>query len=917
MSVVRKRKLIEVSLPLKAINLASAREKSIRYGHPSTLHPWWARRPLAACRAVLFAQLVDDPSSHPEKFPSEDDVIDERKRLHKIIEDLVSDKANDEIILAAVRKEIWESCNGDPPLIMDPFAGSGSIPLEAQRLGLEARATDLNPVAVLISKALIEIPPRWAGRPPVFPGAADSQKGTWNGAKGLAEDVRRYGGWLRDEAKKRIGHFYPSVGMPDGAQATVIAWIWARIVLCPNPACSIHMPLVRSWWLGKKRGREAYLVPRVVNGKVKYSIGTDDQNLPQRGTDGTIRRNSVLCIGCGSPASLSYVREEGNAGRLGVQLLAIAAEGPGRRVYLPPSDDHVAAANVPKPDHLPEGDLANDPRNLWCVGYGFKAVVDLFTNRQLVALTTLCDLVKVVGSRVEVDCRNRGMRPVEATAYATAISTYLAMAVSRQADYSSSITTWMPDPKNEGLRNTFARQAIPMAWDFAEVNIFSSSSGNWDFMVRGITRVLDSLSVGPAGSADQGDARYIEKPVGTVLSTDPPYYDNVSYAALSDFFYIWLRRTLRSSYPNLFSTVVTPKEDELIADPIRHGGRENAAEFFRVRYQEIFTWLRRNARSDLPITVYYAYKQSEITDSGESSTGWDALLDGMLRAGWTVQATWPIRTERSGRMRDIGSNALASSIVLACRPRSIATGRTDRSRFVAELRRELPDALRSMQEESIAPVDLAQAAIGPGVAIFSKYAGVVEPDGSAMSVRTALALINQVLAEVLTEHDGELDADSRFALKWFEQHGWEKGKYGDAETIAKAYNTSVPRLKRAGIFSAQAGSAQLIAPEDLLTTYGSAGERQISWWRIVLQIVHNLEDRGVEAAAGFMAEVKPQIQDLYIVKELAYSLFAICERKRWSRSALRFNNLVASWSDLDDLARTIASLNVGGEGDLG
>ena len=552
---VTKRKLIEVALPLEAINKESAREKSIRHGHPSTLHLWWARRPLAACRAVLFAQLVDDPSAHPDRFPTEEEQAKERRRLFDLIEKLVKwENSNDERLLKAAYEEIARCFDGKPPAILDPFAGGGSIPLEAQRLGLEAHASDLNPVAVLINKALIEIPPKFAGRPPVFPGVAESRLGDWPRATGLAEDVRQYGQWMRDEAEKRIGHLYPKAKLPDGSEANVIAWIWARTVTCPNPACGIRMPLVRSWWLGKKKGKEAYVVPKVFNGRVEFTIGHDLKTAPTKDNDGTVTRNGAVCVACGSAASLSYVRAEGKAKRMRAQLMAIATEGNRRRTYLPPNLEHEQAANVPTPDDLPDTEIPYNPRYLTTPNYGMTRHADLFTPRQLTALTTFSDLVKDAREKIVVDALAAGLPEgdrleaggTHAAAYADAVATYLGQAVSRVSSTNSRLCRWRPDPAKESVNDTFARQALSMTWDFAEGNPYVAGPPALDWSVDWVARALSRVPAGE-GVADQASAdtrSYSE----LLVSTDPPYYDNVGYADLSDFFYVWLRRSLRGSY---------------------------------------------------------------------------------------------------------------------------------------------------------------------------------------------------------------------------------------------------------------------------------------------------------------------------------------------------------------------------------
>jgi putative DNA methylase len=897
--------LIEVAMPLEAINRESAREKSIRHGHPSTLHLWWARRPLAACRAVLFAQLVDDPSSHPDRFPDEASQTAERMRLFDIIERLVVwENGNDEALLKEARSEIWASCDGKPPPILDPFAGGGSIPLEAQRLGLKAHASDLNPVAVLINKALIEIPPKWAGRPPVFPGASE-EKAFWPGTTGLAEDVRRYGNWMREEAEKRIGHIYPKAKLTDGSEATVIAWIWARTVKCPNPGCSVTIPLARSWWLGKKRAKEAYVVPSVVGGDVTFTIGHDPAMAPTPGHDGTVSRNGVVCVACGDHVPLSYVRTEGKAGRMSVRLLAIAAEGDRQRIYLPPNQEHISVADVALPADVPDTDLPEQALGFRVQGYGMTKHRDLFTNRQLVALTTLSDLVTEARERVRTDTISAGMQPEEPAdrveRYVEAVTTYLALAVSRLSSTNSALCRWNSHPSKESVSDTFARQALAMVWDYAEGNPFMQGPCDLSWSVTWVSRVLDSLVTTVGGDVAQDDAAKIDFS-GCLVSTDPPYYDNVGYADLSDFFYAWLRRSLLDVYPRLFGTLLTPKADELVADPFRHGAADRAERFFEDGFVQVFDRVRKGTVADYPITIFYAYKQAESDDHGKSSTGWETFLDGLLRSGWAITGTWPIRTERGGRMRDIESNALASSVILACRPRPASAPTVDRRGLIATLRNELPKALKDLQQGSVAPVDLAQAAIGPGMAVFSRYAHVAEPDGSSMDVSTALKLINRILDEIQAELEGDLDSDSRFALKWFEEFGWDEGDNRHVEGYARRFNTSAAGLERAGIFRARAGKAWLIPTDQLPTNYNPASDERISVWEIVLHLVKRMEEQGIDAAGRFMAQARGYI-DLDAAKELAYLLYMICDRRKWAHQALRFNNLVTSWLDLDHVAR--------------
>ncbi len=927
-----KRKLIEVALPLEAINRESAREKSIRHGHPSTLHLWWARRPLATARAVLFAQLVDDPSSHPDQFPTEEDQQVERERLHGIIERLVVwENINDERLLAEAHEEILRSTDGNPPPILDPFAGGGTIPLEAQRLGLEAHASDLNPVAVLINKALIEIPPMFANRPPVFPGLAETEMAGWRGAAGLSADVRAYGEWMRDEAKKRIGKHYPAAELPDGSTAPVIAWIWARTVTCPNPACGIDMPLVRSWWLGKKKGKESYVIPRVVadperpSGKrIQYRIGHDLDASPSQ-DDGTVGRKGGRCVACATTVPLSYIRAEGREGRIGRQMLATVAEGKRRRIYLAPMDDQMSASQIAAPDQVPSGSLGHYPRDIKAPIYGLTEWADLFTNRQLLALTTFSDLVSDARTRICQDAQAAGTQlgarladgGTEAAAYADAVVTYLGMVVSRLADLGNALCGW--EPNAECPRHLFARQAIPMVWDFGEGNPFSNSSGSWQTLLTGTERACASPAFSRPGSsvayAQQADCRDALHE-GMLISTDPPYYDNIGYSDLSDFFYVWLRQSLREIHPDLLDTMLVPKAEELVANPYRHDGQEGAKSFFERGFREIFTSARKDSLADYPITVYYAFKQSASSEDGDASTGWETLLDGMISAGWSITATWPVRSEASNRMLGQGRNALASSIVLALRPRPADAPITDRRGLIAALQGELPAALRELQQGAIAPVDLPQAAIGPGMAIFSRYVSVIEADGSPMTVRAALARINEILDQVLNEQEGDFDAVTRFAIAWYRQQGYETGKFGDANNIANARNTTVEALDRGGILTSAAGKVTLLSPSSLADGYDAASDEQISVWEVLHHMIAALERGGITEAAQLLAMAGSRRDtpvDADLVKELAFLLFSIAEKKGWTQNALAFNTLATSWPEIIDAARDGGGAQTGQE----
>ncbi len=1195
------KKLIEVALPLEAINKASAREKSIRHGHPSTLHLWWSRKPTATARAVIFAQMVDDPSAHPDIFKTEEAQEEERQRLFRIIEDLVKwENTTNETVLQAARDEIWASWRRtcaenadhprakelfDPnklPAFHDPFAGGGALPLEAQRLGLESYASDLNPVAVLINKAMIEIPPRFAGLPPVNPESrkqeignrgSDALQGThrlaesdgsgtgglspgadapeggdlwdaladdtggglsavehrrgmgagvgqgegtvpgdragltggaghatqplrtdrlvhgegdgplaqhdgrgrqdsdhhaqepalktasptsyllfptsYRGAEGLAADVRHYGQWMRDEAEKRIGHLYPKVGawyeprsrryfgedevrrwkeienrkqeignrkqeignrkeeiensddaseLADTARScghdsisyflssisckkeiensedaielaetarscgydsisyflssisykklTVIAWLWARTVKSPNPAFArVDVPLASTFMLSTKAGKEAYVEPVIENRKQeignrkqevesrKQGVGSSgdcatsyflpptsyyrftvkvgkpkDAEAAKRGTK-LSRGANFECLMSGTPIAPQYIKDEGKAGRMGARLMAVVAEGDRGRVYLAPTQEHEAAALKAKPEWKPETPLPADMRSHWTPPYGLTTYGDLFTPRQLVALTTFSDLAQEARERVQRDALAAGLpadpKPLRdggtgATAYAEAVGVYLACGISRAADYWNAIATW--EPGGGFVAHAFRRQAIPMVWGFAESSPFSDSGGNWAATcMEWVERVIEAFVPGNDGHASQEDAQSQVVTVDKLVSTDPPYYDNIGYADLSDFFYAWLRRSLRPIFPDLFATLAVPKAEELVATPYRHGSKEKAETFFLDGMTQAMHRLAEQAHPAFPVTIYYAFKQSESDDDeGTASTGWDTFLAAVIEAGFAISGTWPMRTERGARSSGIGTNALASSIVLVCRPRPASAPTATRREFVAALKAELPVALAHLQRGNIAPVDLAQAAIGPGMAVYTRFRQVLDAEGKPLTVREALALINQTLDEALAEQEGDFDADSRWALTWFEQSGFAEGEYGVAEQLSKAKNTSVAGMVEAGILESRRGKVRLLKPEELPADWDPATDPRLTAWEIVHHLIRVLGCGGEGAAAALVAKLGAKAE---IARELAYRLYTLCERKKRAAEALAYNGLVQSWPEIARLAR--------------
>lgn len=951
MNIKIPKKLIEVALPLDAINVAAAREKSIRHGHPSTLHLWWARRPLAAARAVIFAQMVNDPGyeRHLGRGVNKEKAQAERERLFKIIEDLVQwENTNNEEVLERARAEIWkswrETCelnkshpqaaelfNPDElPGFHDPFAGGGALPLEAQRLGLESHASDLNPVAVTINKAMIEIPPKFAGRAPVGPEIA-ADKGSkkratrdafedWSGAQGLAEDVRRYGTWMRDQAQQRIGHLYPQIEVtgdmvaerPDlapyqGEKLTVIAWLWARTVRSPNPAFDhAEVPLASSFILSSKAGKEAYVEPVIEGDSYRFTVKIGRP--PEPAKEGTkISRGAFRCLLSNTPIKYEYIDDEANAGRMSARLMAIVAEGARGRVYLPPTVEQEAIAVQLQPEWKPEtpcrGTFASNAQGRI---YGFKVFGDYFSSRQLVALTTFSDLVQEAIVHVRDDALAAGMSDDElgldqggkgASAYAQAVGVYLGFLVDQVANHAATVCGW--NHPNTQMRSVFSRQAISMTWDYAEANVFSDSSGSFNNLFERQIKGFEALGAPTEGFSEQADAAQQKISIGKVISTDPPYYDNIGYADLSDFFYVWLRRTLRPIFPSLYSTMAVPKAEELIATSYRHGSKEKAEVFFLEGMTAAMHNLAEQAHKAFPVTIYYAFKQAESTaESGTSSTGWETFLAAVFKAGFSLSGTWPMRTEKEGRSIGNGANALASSIVLVCRPRSADAPTISRREFIRELNATLPDALLDMTRGGInspvAPVDLSQAIIGPGMEVFSKYGAVLEADGSPMSVRSALQLINRFIGE------DDFDHDTQFCLAWFEQHGWAEGKYGDADVLARAKGTSVNGLVDAGVVNSATGNLRLLKWAEMPRDWSPEDDNRVPVWEALHQLIRALNQDGETAAGQLLARMPDKTAG---ITALTYRLYTLCERQGWAEEARAYNELQGAWLGIEQASQ--------------
>ena len=928
MTQTYKKKLIEVAIPLEAINAASAREKSIRHGHPSTLHLWWARRPLAACRAVLFAQLVDDPSSLPEEFPTPEAQDAERKRLFAIIEDLVKwENSTNEEVLERARVEIRRSCGGELPPVYDPFSGGGSIPLEAQRLGLPAYGSDLNPVAVMIGKAMIEIPPKFKDMEPIHPGIKD--RSFYRNAEGLAEDVKYYGEWMREKAFKRIGHLYPKVDLPQeygGGQATVIAWIWARTVPSPDPAfADMHVPIASSFLLSSKKGKEAWIEPIVdrASKTITYEIRTggskEDWAKAKEGTKQG-RGAHFRCLISDTAITPEYVKTAGKSGRLGHTLIAIVTEGPKGRVYVAPSINDEDTALSAAPSWEPSRPLPRHSQYIGVLGYGFDDFRDLYSKRQLAVLEAFSDAaIAASGSALE---RAKSLLPREddrslndgglgAVAYADAIKTYLSFLVSQVANHSTTVCGW--NSPNQQMRSTFSRQAISMTWDYAEVNPFSTSSGSFYNLHSRMIKGFEALGASfQPGHLTQLDAQNVLYAGNMAISTDPPYYDNIPYADLSDLFYEWLRRSLRETYPDVFSTLAVPKMEELVADRMRHKGAENAEAFFLAGMSSVFSAMAEQADEGIPATVYYAFRQSEIQQEGVSSTGWATFIQAILDAGYSLVGTWPMRTEKPGRMRAVGANALANSVVLVCRKRKANAESVTRAELIRALKRELPPAIADLQAANVSPADMPQSAIGPGMGVFSRYQGVLESDDSLMSVKAALQLINAELDEYLGGIQGEFDPDTRFTINWFEQNGMSKGDYGVADNLARARGIAVESVKHAGIVESQAGKVRILKRSELDPEWEPQTDTHLTVWECLQHLVRAHERDGISYNTALLLR---KIDDkAEAVKDLAYCLYDICANKRQdAKEATAYNALIADWSDLTREAAAIVDIRGTGQ----
>ncbi len=904
-----KKKLIEVALPLAKINDESAREKAIRHGHPTTLHLWWARRPLSSARAIIWASLVDDPSSNPEKFESVEAQDQERKRLFGILEKLVPWEAgsNPQIIEEA-RREIINSCGGVIPTIIDPFGGGGTIALEAGRLGVPAVTGDLNPVAVLIQRAMFDILGRFINRRPIS-NQARSQSLMTDHFNGLAEDVEQYGKILCDRVKQRVGHLYQGKSNLSFEELP-IAWLWVRTLPSPDPSSTARVPLAGSWQVKNRKGKETVWVKAEIDASsnsTRYSIRQGGES-----DAGTLNRAKGVCLATGTLISNDYIRDQGAKGELGYEVYCRIHDGTRSREYRAPEEEDTALGTVDlQPAWVPEGLMSTHPQYMGCPRYGIDEWKKLFLPRQLMTISAFVEELVDIQEQIKNDALEVGMEegaPLRnggdgAVAYSEAVTTYLAFALDRCVDRWNTLSAW--DSTTEKTAHLFRMHAFQMTWTFSEVNPFARTAGGWVGQVELIAKVIRNLPNVKVKTSQIDALSNIRSSGTTVLCTDPPYYDNVPYSDLSDFFYVFLRKTLGKIWPDETATISTPKMQELVADQVRHGSKDSAKKFFEKGLGDVLRVAKENAHPDFPATIYYAFKSTDESETGTSSTGWSTFLQGLIDGGWTVIRTWPVRTEMTNGLKTL-KNMLASSVVLVCRPRQSSAVLGTRADFISILRNELPAAIALLQQENIAAVDLAQSAIGPGISIFSQFARVIEADGSTMNVSVALSLINEVLNEVLSGVESEFDRETRFALTWYEQYGLAVGPYGEADSLSRAKDTSVEKVVRSGIGVSQAAKFNLLGIDGTESKWDPRADKTLTVWEATHNLIARLGDSEIHAA-NLYSLLGPGFADQ--AKQLAYLLYSVAVGKSRDKDAFNYNMLVTAWPEIEKLARQTSSID--------
>ncbi len=786
-----KNSFIEADFPVKEVSEESAREKNIRHGHISTLHIWWARRPLASSRASIYAALTPAPKDEAER-------IKKAKFIHELSK--WENSLNKDLIERA-RKEILEANGGVPPKVLDPFAGGGAIPLEALRLGCETYASDLNPVAVLIEKATLEYPQKYGQPKKVKTGDLSIHKEV----NPLLEDVKKWGNWVLEEAKKGIGKFYPAD--PDGS--IPVGYIWARTVKCQNPSCGVEIPLVRQTWLARKENKKvAYkVIPK--GNKIEFEIVgvSHDSPIDFDPETGTVSRAKVICPCCGSGLSDKEVRKQFQEGKAGQRMVAVVLHGgnspsKGKRYRLATEKDleifKEAERYLEKKrqklfaewgfDPVPDEPIPpKETLGFRVQRYGILKWGDLFNSRQKLALITFVEKVREVANSQWAIANSQW-----ATAnreYAKGVISYLAIGVNRLADYNSVLCIW--HTTKELLAHTFGRQALGMVWDYFELNPFSESTGNWEESFEYVFRVVKHSSAFNSFSDNitQASATSLPHPDNyfDAVITDPPYYDNVPYSYLSDFFYVWLKRTIGDSYPDLFSTPLTPKTEEIVAYSHGEGGFEGGKKFFENMISKAFREIYRVLKPEGIACIVFAHKSTEA---------WETIINALLNSGLYLTASWPVHTEMKARLRASESAALASSIYMVCRKRT-----ENKTAYLNEIKpsieQRIKEKLDQFWNEGIGGSDFFISAIGPAMEVFGKYESVEKLSGEKVSAKELLEYIRKIVSEyalsqILKSPElGGIDEETRFYLLWRWTYNSAKVHFDDARKLAQAVGIEI------------------------------------------------------------------------------------------------------------------------------
>lgn len=884
--VVRKSKLIEVALPLDEINAACKAYKDRKVGTIRNIHKWFAAMPLPAWRALLFAALIDDPETDNQRI-----------YLLDVIKRLVANGADlpDVDTLEEAKALLCKQFPDGLPAVMDPFCGGGSTLVEAQRLGLSTVASDLNPVPVLISRTLTDLLPKVMGQAPIAltaETAASNELFPMSSSApiafaGLNADVSKYSQRVVARARASLASRYTSF-----AGEAPIAWLWARTTKCPNPACGLETFLMTSLWICKKKGDLAWFVPQVTKGEIVLEVVSRQKSgepplSPKSGRGAVFR-----CLSCDGTLTEDWIIERGSRHEIGERLVCVVAETTNGRIYRAPSDSEIrAGAEVPDVVDFPDVPLPDIPR--WFSGprFGFTTQQDLYTPRQRLVLATFADLIAEVYSEVIEDGGSRD--------WAAAVTTLMGLALGKMAQANSRQVRWNTAvsgaPKAEPA---FGQNDMPMLWDFVETYPFGSSVGSFLGIIKDQARAARYVVKGE-GVAVRKDARDVAADRPTLIATDPPYFDAIGYADLSDYFYLWHRRALRHVHPDLYMTVAVPKTGELTAVPAHHNNSASAAKsYFIEGFTQTFNALKDALGEDLPLIVVYASKEQK-GGAGEE-TRWSSILSAIVAAELEITGTWPIHGATVARLIGNQTNAIASYIVMVCRPRLADAQTCSLAEFNRALRRELPPAVRDLQAASILPVDLNQAALGPGMRIYSRYRAVLDQSGAVVPVDQAIRLIDVARSEVLEEQEGDLDPESRFAVRWWETFGWAVASFDEAGKAARPLGISVEEVARVQVVTSRANKVQLLGADQLDRSWTPSDDVRPTAWKAVHHLADRLIDGGGELEAAQLMAVLGKLQESS--RALVYRLHDIAAKKGRKADQERYNALINSWTELVRLA---------------